>query len=358
MKINREMKLFWLGTVPGVGTAKVEKLLRAAGGIDKLYEMGQEGLEKLSILQSGEIRALVESREECQLQKRYAEMGEKGIRYISRYGQGYPKRLEALARPPLQLYAKGKLPDESAVTISIVGARECSFYGRDMARMFGFRLAKAGVQIVSGMARGVDGWAHQGALESGGATFAVLGSGVDVCYPAAHCRLYESILRRGGILSEYVPGTKARPQYFPVRNRIISGLSDGILLVEAREKSGSLITVEAALEQGRDVFVIPGRIGDELSIGCNRLIQQGAIPVLSPDDILTYYQIEASAAVPDGKCGDDDDKMYRRLQKGPVHMDVLCAELQASPTEVMKRLIRLQKAGKIREISRGNFEAI
>lgn len=350
---------FWLGTVPGIGILKAKKLVEKAGGPDSLYRMSEEEIKNLSVLHDKERIQLIKSRQEEELIKRYEELKKKGIQYISYFDDEYPDKLKALANPPLRLYVKGQLPDSSKRSIGIVGARECTPYGRDMARMFGFRLAKAGVQVISGMARGIDGWAHQGALESGGKTFAILGSGVDVCYPAAHCRLYESIGRRGGILSEYHPGTTAKPQFFPLRNRIISGFSDGILLVEARKESGSLITVEAALEQGRDVFVIPGRIGDELSVGCNRLIVQGAVPVLSADDILEYYGLK------DEKEPEEENSvhcleraLYERLQAGMVHVDVLCAETGASATEVMKTLVKLKNSGKAVEISRGNFTAI
>ncbi|MDY3909956.1 MAG: DNA-processing protein DprA [Eubacterium sp.] len=355
-KSGQEILEYWIGMIPGIGTVKAERLVRAAGGIDSLYAMGELELKKLNILGKKEISSFLESRDDEKMRKSYEQMRKKRIRCISRFGSDYPEKLKQLARPPLQLYVKGEMPDFSKLSVGIVGARECSCYGRDMARMFGYRLAKAGVQIISGMARGVDGWAHQGALESGGRTFAVLGCGADICYPAVHERLYASIEKRGGIISEYRPGTKAKPQYFPMRNRIISGISDGILLVEAREQSGSLITAEAALEQGRDVFVIPGRIGDELSVGCNRLIVQGAMPVLSPEDILDYYQIE-NREVSFAQEFPLDEKIYRRLTKGAAHMDVLSRELSASPTDVMKALLRMQKQGKVREMSRGNFEA-
>lgn len=370
---DTELHAFWLGTVPGIGTVKAERLVRAAGGLDALWRMKREDLAKFSVLREAELDRLVESRDAEAVRRRYEELQKRGIRFLTRYGEGYPEKLKHMANPPFPLYVMGELPDSGRLSVAIVGARECSCYGRDMARMFAFRLAKAGVQVISGMARGVDGWAHQGALEGGGKTFAVLGCGVDVCYPAAHARLYASIKRRGGLLSEYSPGLRAMPRFFPARNRIISGLSDGILLVEARERSGSLITVEAALEQGRDVFVIPGRIGDELSVGCNRMILEGAVPVLSPEDILDYYQVEAPYNIEGtgtethggedaGRDGGErtgaslDELLYRKLLGGPLHVDLLCAETKTGMTEVMKALLRLKKNGKVRELSRGFYE--
>ncbi|MEE3468923.1 MAG: DNA-processing protein DprA, partial [Eubacterium sp.] len=200
------------------------------------------------------------------------------ILFIRKKDPLYPPRLRQIPGPPEQLFVIGRLPDPEQKMIGIVGARNCTPYGRDMARLFGYRLAQAGMGVISGMAKGVDGWAHRGALEAGGDTFAVLGCGVEVCYPPCNQKLYSEIKERGGVLSEYPTTYSALAQNFPMRNRIVSGLSDGILVVEARIRSGSLITADTALDQGKDVFVIPGRIGDELSVGCNRLIRQGAIP--------------------------------------------------------------------------------
>lgn len=369
--INKELAAFWLGSVPGIGTVRAERLVKAAGGVEALYQMQREQLKKLAVVGEKEIDALLEPKHRKNLEYRYKALADQDIRYVSRYGAGYPKKLQALSCPPLQLYIKGELPAEEPLSIAIVGARECTCYGRDIARMFAFRLARAGVQIVSGMARGIDGWAHQGALEGGGRTFAVLGCGVDICYPAVHSALYRSIIKRGGVISEYKPQTRARAPLFPQRNRIISGLSDGILLVEAGRKSGSLITVEAALEQGRDVFVVPGRIGDVLSEGCNRLILQGAVPVLSPEDILSYYSIESDRMISErnfsaGSCSTDngmeisslEEKVYRELQKNPLHMDALCAKLGVDATEVLKSLLKLQKDRKVRELARGYYESV
>jgi len=222
-----------------------------------------------------------------------------------------------------------------------------------MARMFSYRLAAAGVFVISGMALGIDGWGHQGALEAGGETYAVLGSGVMRCYPSCHQNLYESIVRHGGVISEFPVYARAKPVFFPMRNRIISGLSDGILVVEAREKSGSLITADAALEQGKDVFVIPGRIGDELSVGCNRLIRMGAVPVLTPDDILDYYGVKTS----DGSrnVNETEQKILAFLGGKTMHMDEISAGLSLPMTQLLKCMIVLQKKGYVIEVGRNFF---
>lgn len=207
-------------------------------------------------------------------------------RYIRRTDEEFPEKLRQIKNPPEGIYVRGQLPAEDKPTVAIIGARRCSTYGREMAEWFAGELAAAGVQVVSGMAAGVDGIAQRASLRAGGRSFGVLGCGTDICYPTDNRDLYETLQKCGGILSEYAPGTPPDAFHFPMRNRIISGISDAVLVVEAKERSGTLITVDFALEQGREVFVLPGRITDSLSAGCNRLLRQGAGIALSPKDIL------------------------------------------------------------------------
>lgn len=214
-------------------------------------------------------------------------MDKDGIRYISKNDREYPEILRYYERMPEGLYLKGSLPDPKKKTVAMIGARNCSNYGRIQALNFAEQLAREGVQVISGLAYGIDSYAHQGALKGGGKTFAVLGCGADICYPKEHYYLYEEILKTGGgILSEYEPGTPPLAWHFPIRNRIISALADVVLLVEARKKSGSLITADYALEQGKSIFAVPGRVGDNCSTGCNALISQGAGIAWSPDVLL------------------------------------------------------------------------
>ncbi len=198
------------------------------------------------------------------------------IHYIRRNSDYFPLRFEGLSDVPMGLYCIGNLPDDNIPSVAVVGARSCSSYGRKTAFALGKFLAEHGVQVVSGMAMGIDSSAQEGALAAGGKTFAVLGCGVDICYPRTSYAVYDALAVRGGIIAEVEPGTKPLGYNFPRRNRIISALSDIVIVVEAREKSGSLITVDCALEQGRTVYAVPGRIGDHLSDGCNYLIAQGA----------------------------------------------------------------------------------
>lgn len=212
------------------------------------------------------------------------------IRVLRLQDEEYPRRLREIPNPPKKLYVLGRLPEEQLPAVAVIGARECSEYGKYVAAELGGALGRSGIQVISGMARGVDGISQEAALDAGGSSFAVLGCGVDTCYPAGNRRLYEKLRLGGGILSEYPPGTPPLPGHFPPRNRIVSGLSDVVVVVEAREKSGTLITVDMALEQGREVYVAPGRVTDPLSSGCNRLLKQGAGILLEPGEFIEELQ--------------------------------------------------------------------
>ncbi len=212
------------------------------------------------------------------------------IRRIRRRDAAYPSLLAAIHDPPPALFVRGAGTEEilSRPAVAVVGARACSAYGRSVARSLARELAAAGLVVVSGMARGIDGEAHRGALEAG-VTVAVLGCGVDRDYPAAHAELARRICERGLIVSEYEPGVEPAPWRFPARNRIISGLCEATVVVEARERSGALITADFALEEGRDVLAVPGEITSSLSAGTNALIRLGAVPVTCAGDVLELF---------------------------------------------------------------------
>jgi len=220
-----------------------------------------------------------------------------GIFFSCIIEESFHTRLRFLPDPPFGIYCRGPLlppgpppiPGLESPAAAVIGARLASGYGREQARRFSYRMASRGITIISGMARGIDGIAQTAALDAGGRSYAVLGCGVDICYPEENRSLYDRLLQQSGILSEYPPGTPPEARLFPLRNRIISGLADAVLVIEARKKSGTLITVDMALEQGRDVFALPGRVSDSLSDGCNRLIRQGAAPATCPEDLLEYF---------------------------------------------------------------------
>lgn len=220
---------------------------------------------------------------------------------VSRGRPGYPALLKELHDPPPRLYLRGGPVDLLGLpAVAIVGARSCSAYGAQVARELGRELGAAGVVVVSGLARGVDGEAHRGALAAGGLTVAVLGCGIDRDYPRAHAQLAGRIVESGAIVSEYPPGVEPSPWRFPARNRIVAGLARATVVVEARERSGALITADFALELGREVFAVPGEITSALSAGTNDLVRQGATPLLTANDVLEALGLERSPPrVPD-----------------------------------------------------------
>src|SRR5207253_8595993 len=223
-----------------------------------------------------------------------AGLAARGFRFLGRSDTGFPRLLRELHDPPPGLFLRGSADAEllSHAVVAIVGARSCSSYGSQVARLLGRELAAAGLVVVSGLARGVDGEAHRGALEGGGATIAVLGCGVDRDYPAAHARLAAEIAESGLVVSEYAPGVEPAPWRFPARNRIVAGLAAASVIVEARERSGALITADFALEAGREVFAVPGEITSSLSAGTNALLRLGATPLTSAADVLEALGLE------------------------------------------------------------------
>ncbi|MCI6005313.1 MAG: DNA-processing protein DprA [Blautia sp.] len=283
------------------------------------------------------------------------------IRCIDYYSGEYPEKLRSYQDMPKKLYVRGKLPVPGRPAVAIVGARMCSAYGRMQAFRFARELSMAGIQIISGMAYGIDSEGHKGALEGGSPTFAVLGNGVDICYPSGNRPLYERILREdGGILSEYPPGTMARNYFFPARNRIISALSDIVLVVEAKEKSGSLITASHALEQGKSVFAVPGPVTEELSRGCHKLIYDGAGIAYSPEILLEECGILR------GKSNKSNEKkqlvlatdlnlVYSCLDLRPKSPDDFIRETGLSPGKVNNLLLELELMGLAREEGRHHY---
>lgn len=270
--------------MPGIGSKSALRLTGYAGSATNVLQMSEA--EVADVLGSKLAKRFLEGREHIGKEPYLKKLENSKIDFIPFTVADYPHRLKNIPDPPFGLYVKGELPENDVPTVAIIGARACSEYGKTIAYMFGKQLGTFGIQIVSGMARGIDGIAQRGALDGEGKTFAVLGCGVDYCYPPENGKLYWDIIENGGILSEYSPGTQPKHQLFPARNRIISGLADVILVVEARKRSGTYITVTQALEQNKDVYAVPGRITDSLSDGCNHLLSQGAGVAISPEMIL------------------------------------------------------------------------
>ena len=274
---------YWFANIAGIGVKTQKKLLEYFTHPSTIYNAPES--EVKSFLTKRQWKIFNTSKNQEKIEASARKLEKRNIHFFHRESQEYPERLMQLYEPPNLLYYIGRLPDFSKPILAIVGARRSTIYGRKMAREFAQNLAERGIQIVSGMAAGVDAAGHMGALDANGYTLGVLGGGIDTIYPVENFNLYQQVYQTGGVLSEYNMGISPQKGMFPMRNRIISGLSDGIFVTEAGARSGSLITADQGLEQGKDIFALPGRITDCMSRGCNDLISQGAILVRSPDDI-------------------------------------------------------------------------
>ena len=275
---------YFLDACPGVGDKTKNALLKECGDSGEIYHMSESRVRR--ILEERKAELFLQHRKNWDVDKEYERLQEKGIRLVSFPMEDYPQRLRTIPNPPFALYVRGRLPEENRLAVAVIGARDCSDYGEYVAGALGKMLGEQGISLISGMARGIDGISQMAALNAGGPSFGVLGSGVDVCYPKRNKVLYDSLLENGGIISSYLPGTVPKASLFPPRNRIVSGLCDALVVIEARQRSGTSITVEMALEQGRDVYAVPGRLTDRLSDGCNRLLKDGAQIFLSPKEFM------------------------------------------------------------------------
>lgn len=345
--------LCWLSQVPYAGPVTVRRLWDRYHSFEKIYNMEGKELKSQGLINArvqaefdGRKRELSKVRELC------SGAEDKGIRYVTFLEEEFPKRLQSLWGGPVGLYVKGRLPGEERPSAAIVGARGCSHYGREAARFLARSLAEEGVQIVSGMALGIDGAGHRGALEAGRDTYAVLGSGADICYPQDHFSMYMDIPQKGGIISEYRPGEPPAAGNFPMRNRIISGLSDAVIVVEARERSGSLITADCGLEQGREIFAVPGRMTDPLAKGCNELIRQGAGIVTSPEDVLEFFHLQKGKKLRvheknENGLAKNEKMVYSCLDLQPKFIDRVVEESGLSLGECLTLLLELELKGRI-----------
>lgn len=324
------------------------KLLKHFGSPEKVMEASEKQITQIIGKTQQGVEYLENSRNK-DWRKAYLELTERGISLTIKEETGYPAALLPLVDAPFGLYHIGELPKDE-ICVGIVGARNCSRYGLEMAAALGRELADAGAAVVSGMARGVDGAGQWAALGRGGRSFAVLGSGVDVCYPGENRALYDRLKRQGGVISEFPPGSAPHAWHFPVRNRIISGLSRVLVVVEARERSGSLITAELALEQGKDIYAVPGRVTDALSRGCNGLIRSGAGIVISPATFLEELDMFYSKGKKKSKksairLAEKENMVYSCLDLTPKSAEAISNETGLSMAEVMELLVSLQLKG-------------
>ena len=348
---------YWLALslTPGVGSIFIKRLLDRFQTPEAVFRAPMKELLEIEGLGEKVAREIQRGPLEKVVEKELVLLKEAGGKMITLRDEDYPMRLKDIYDPPALLYVRGELRREDELAIAIVGSRKTSPYGRWFTEKIGQDLARHGVTVVSGMARGIDSVAHMGALQGGGRTIAVLGCGVDVIYPSENRNLFHQIIEHGAVLSEFPMGSPPEGGHFPRRNRIISGLSIGVVIVQASAESGSLITAGYALEQGREVFAVPGNVGAEGSRGTNQLIKEGAKMVESTEDILEEIlpqwkrekEMLPKAETPLPDLSEEEMLLYRLLGESPLHIDAIIRESQLDPGRVSSLLLNLELKGLI-----------
>lgn len=345
---------YWVGfnLVKGIGPVRLEKLLQYFGDIQTAWEARSYHLTAAG-LNDNLVKRICEIRNRVSLDEVEQKLRIQGIQVLTWDDPEYPDRLRQITQSPFVLYIKGDLLAEDAWAVAIVGTRRYSPYGRQVAEKISHTLARNGITIISGLARGIDRIAHKYALDAGGRTIAVMGSGLDNLYPPEHRTLAEEISNKGALISDYPLGTPPDGSNFPPRNRIISGLSKIIIVIEAGERSGALITANFAAEQGKEVFAVPGKITAPTSKGTNLLIKQGAHPLLAPQDVLDLLNMTLVAeqrvirkALPSDP---KEAVLYQAVGDEPLHVDELCSQVNMPIEEVTSTLALMELKGMVRK---------
>lgn len=353
----------WIGfnLVKGIGPVRLNALLDAFGNIERAWNASPEQLRECG-LSSKLIGRMETIRSRGTFDKILERVDRENVQVLTWESKDYPGRLKEIPQSPPVLYVKGNLIREDEWAVGLVGTRRYSSYGKKAAEKIAGFLARSGVTVVSGLARGIDGIAHQAALDAGGRTIAVLGSGVDHIYPPEHRKLANRILENGAVISDYPLGTQPEGSNFPPRNRIISGLSRAVVVVEAGKRSGALITAQYAAEQGREVFAVPGSIFAVNSLGPNRLIQQGANPLLEPENVLELLEMshisEFKAARQVLPSNAVEAQLFKALDREPLHVDELSARTQIPVEEVTSTLALMELKGMVTKMSGMKYAAL
>lgn len=367
--MNENLK-YWiaLNMVEGVGDVTAKKLVAEFGSPEALFKAKKRELTRIkSALETSSDRLIeaISSFSGWMLVDEEINNAKKlGIRIVPMDNPEYPESLRQIYNPPPVFYIKGHLLPEDSLSVAIVGSRIPDRYGRTVTEKIAGGLAGRGVTVVSGMARGIDSIAQEEAVKKGGRTIAVLGSGLDVVYPPENDRLYEQISERGAVISEFPLGTGPLGQNFPQRNRVISGLSLGVIVIQASKKSGSLITASFALDQGRDVFAVPGEAGRKLSFGPNWLIKKGATLVESAEDVLSELGIALSDELPEAvdrtalieSLSEKEKAVYSVFKKEPIHIDEIIKLSGIEPSGVLSVLLSLELSGYIKQMQGKYFQ--
>jgi DNA processing protein len=363
--MNDEIYMLWLSSLHALGSRKQNELLARFGTAREIFIAPESLLRASEVATPHNIDIITGRRGLDCIEELLKTMEAHKMVYVSRGSSSFPSLLKEIPDPPVGLFYIGELPADGTPCAAIIGSRRCSEYGLSAARMISKPLAGSGVVIVSGMARGTDSMAHLGALEGGGKTVAVLGCGVDVCYPPENKHLREEIIANGCVVSEYPPGAPPFQRHFPARNRIISGLSSVVVVVEAARKSGTLITVEQAADQGREIMAVPGSIVSKLSEGTNKLISEGALPVMDYVDVLLALGINPAQASDknSGKAAKlkldslahDEKIVYDSLTFEPVVFDRLAALTKMPAGGLHYALTMLELKGFIKKLPGSRF---
>lgn len=356
-------RLYWIGfnLVKGIGAVRFQAVLDYFGDPQIAWNAPPSALHAAGLSEKI-VENLVQIRGTDSLEKAWQRLQEKNIQVLTWEDEAYPRLLKEIDQPPPLLYVYGGLDPADEWAVAIVGTRRVTPYGRQVTAELATTLARNGVTVVSGLARGVDAIAHQAALDAGGRTLAILGCGVDVVYPPEHRRLAEKLVDRGALISDYALGTPPEASNFPPRNRIISGLSLATVVVEAGVSSGALITATFAAEQGRDVFAVPGNINAPQSKGTNRLIQDGAQPLLSPEEVLETLQLtmvaEHRAARVVLPADAIEAQLFAVLDQQPRHVDEIRAQANLPIEKVSATLALMELKGMVRQVGGMHYVAV
>jgi DNA processing protein len=356
-------KRYWIGfnLIKGIGAVRMQALLKHFGDLELAWKAAPIDLAR-SGLGLKAIERILQARKNVDLEKVCANIESQGIKILTWEDETYPQRLKEIEQPPPVLYIRGEYLPDDLFAVAIVGTRRVSPYGRQITEELAAYLAANGITVISGLARGVDAIAHQTALKAGGRTIGVLGSGVDKIYPPEHRALAEKMMGCGAIVSDYAPGTPPDASNFPPRNRIISGLSLAVVVVEAGETSGALITAEFAAEQGREVFAVPGSILAPQSKGTNKLIQNGALPLLSVNDLMQALDLsrmgEHKAARKIIPSDETEARLMSVLGDEPLHVDEIRNQAELPIEKVSAALALMELKGMVRQVGGMNYVAV
>ncbi|MBS4022441.1 MAG: DNA-processing protein DprA [Dethiobacter sp.] len=348
--------VYWLALslVSELGARRIRRLVEYFGSARQAFSAGADELY-LSGVAARAVEALLAERKRIEPYLEWERLIGGGISLVTLFHPHYPQLLQQIYDPPTVLFYRGDLGILEMPCIAVVGARKATEYGKTVAFRLSADLARSGIAVVSGMARGIDTSAHQGALQSGGKTAAILGCGLDICYPPENLRLRERIAGSGVIVSEFPPGTQPKPAHFPLRNRIISGLSLATVVVEAGEKSGALITADCALEHGREVFAVPGSVNSPNSRGCHRLLKEGAALAENAGDILLELGLNAKNEIAKTcELTPEQMKILVSMEFEPVHFDDLLVRCGVEASALAAAMVELELASIVRKMP-GNY---